>query len=73
MWVCVNFSRCLVDDLYFQYFVEGVIICHEFTDALAEFTDLNADLPQEGAACPLSHDNDCFRVNFGQIKFHDEP
>ena len=41
--------------------------CHEGTDALVEFTDMDADKPQEGAACPLSHDHDCLRVHFFQI------
>ena len=54
----------MVDDLYFWYFVEGVVIFHEGTDALSEVTDLEADIPQESAACPTSHDHDCFRVNF---------
>ena len=44
--VCVGFSRCVVDYLYFWYFVEGVVIIHEVTDALAEVTDLDADIPQ---------------------------
>ena len=65
LWVCVELSRCVVDNLYFRYCVEGVIICHEGTDALAEFTDLDADIPQEVAASPLSHDHDCFWVHFG--------
>ena len=51
-------SRCMVDNFYFWYFVEGVIFFHEGTDALAEVTDLDVDIPQEGAACPLSHDHD---------------
>ena len=55
----------MVDDFYFWYCVEGVVICHEGTDALAEFTDLDADIPQEVAASPLSHDHDCFWVHFG--------
>ena len=44
----------MVDDLYFLYCAEGVVICHEGTDALAEVTDLDADIPQESAACPTS-------------------
>ena len=43
---------------------------HEGTDALSEVTDLDADIPQEGADCPLSHDYDFLRVHFGQIDFH---
>ena len=43
---------------------------HEGTDALAEVTDLDADIPQEGAACPSSHDHDSSQVQFGQIEFH---
>ena len=64
------FSWCVVDNFYFWYCVEGVIVCHEGTDSLAEVTDLDADIPQEGAAYPSSHDHDFFRVQFGQIEFH---
>ena len=46
---------------------------HEITDALAEVTDLDADLPQEEAACPTSHDHDCFRVHCIQIEFNGKP
>ena len=68
-----HFSRCVVENLYFWYCVEGVIVCHEVTGALAEVTDLDADIPQECAACPSSHDHDGSRVHFGQIEFHGEP
>ena len=70
MWVCVELCRCVVDYICFWYFVEGVIIFHEGTDALAEVTDLDADIPQEGADCPSSYDYDCFWVHFGHIDFH---
>ena len=50
--VLCSFSRCVVDNLYFWYCVEDVIVCREGTDALAEVTDLDADIPQEGAAFP---------------------
>ena len=73
LWVCVGFSRRVVDNLYFRYCVKGVVIFHEVTDALAEFTDLDADIPQESAACPTSHDHDCFWVHFSQVEFHGEP
>ena len=73
MWVCVVLSWCVIDNLYLWYCVERLIVCHEGTDALAEVADLDEDIPQEGAACPLSHDHDCFRVHFGQIKFHGKP
>ena len=73
MWVCVVVSWCVVDHLYFWYCVEIVIVCHEGSDALSEVTDLDADIPQEGDVCPLSHDNDCFQVHFGQIEFHGKP
>ena len=63
----------MVDDFYLWYFVEGIIICHEGTDALAEVTDLYADIPQEVASCPSSHDNDYLWVHFDQIEFHGEP
>ena len=56
--VCVGLTRYVVDDFYFWYFVEGVVICHEGTDALADVTDLDADIPQEITACPTSHDHD---------------
>ena len=42
----------MVDDFYFWYCVEGVIVYREGTDALVEVTDLDVDIPQEGAACP---------------------
>ena len=57
----------MVGDLYFCYCVEGVIGCHEVNNALAEVTGLDADILQEGAAFPSSHDHDCLRVHFGQI------
>ena len=66
-------SRCVVDNFYLWYCVEGVIVCHEGTDTLAEFTELDADIPQEGATCPLSHDHDCLWIHFGQIDFHVKP
>ena len=50
-----------------------MIVCHEGTGALAEFTDLDADIPQEGTACPSSHDHDGYQVHFGQIEFHGKP
>ena len=59
--------RVLVDNFYFWYFVESVIACHEGSDALAKVTDLDADIPEEGAAYPSSHDHDCLRVHLGQI------
>ena len=63
----------MVDNFYLWYCVEGVGFFHEGTAALAELTDLDVDIPQEGAACLSSHDHDCFHVQFGQIKFHGEP
>ena len=45
LWVCVGLYRCMVDDFYFKYLVEVVVICHEGTDALADVTDLDADIP----------------------------
>ena len=56
MWVSVVLPWFVVDNFYFWYLVEVVIVFHNVTDALAEFTDLNADIPQKGAACPSSHD-----------------
>ena len=35
-----------------------MIFCHEGTDAFAEVTDLDADILQDGAAFPSSHDHD---------------
>ena len=63
----------MVHDFYFWYFIEGVVVCSEGIDALSEVTDLDEDIPQEGAACPSSHDHDFFQVHFGQIEFHGEP
>ena len=60
----------MVDDFYFRYCVEGVTICHEGNDALAEVTDLDEDIPQEGAACPPPHDHNCFWVQFDHIEFY---
>ena len=60
----------MLDNLYFWYCVETVIGFHEVTDALDGVTDLDVNIPQEGAACPSSHDRDCFWVHFGQIEFH---
>ena len=51
----------------------NLLFCREVTDALAEVTDLDADIPQEGAAFPSSHDYDCFWIHFGQIEFHGKP
>ena len=47
--------------------------CHEVNDDLSEVIDLDADIPQEGASFPSSHDHDCFWVHFGQIEFHGKP
>ena len=58
---------------YFWYCVECVTVCHEGSDALAGVTDQDADIPQEGSACPSSHDHDCFRLHIGQIEFHNKP
>ena len=63
-------SWCVVDNFYFCYSAESVIGCHEGTDALDEVTDLDVDVPQEDAACSLSHDHDCLWVNFVQKGFH---
>ena len=43
-------SWCVVDNLFFWYCLESVVFCHEGTDALAEFTELDEDIPQEGDA-----------------------
>ena len=63
----------MVENFNLWYCVEGVRISHEGPDALSEVTDLDSDIPLEGAACPSSHDHDCFRVHFGHIEFHGEP
>ena len=62
LWICVVVSWGVVDNFYFWYCVESVIFCHEGTDALAEVTDLDAYIPQEGAACPSPHDHGFFSV-----------
>ena len=59
--------------LLFWYCVEGVVICHEGTDALSEVTDMHAYIPQEIAAFPTSHDHAFFWVHFSQVEFHGEP
>ena len=66
-------SWCVVDKLFFWYCVEILLVCHEGADALDEVTDLDADIPQEGAAHPLSHDHDFFWINFAQIEIHGKP
>ena len=38
-------TRCMVDDFYFWYCVEGVVACHEGIDAFSDFTYLAADIP----------------------------
>ena len=58
MWFCVVISWCVIDNFYLWYCVESLLACHEGTDTLAEVTDLDADIPQEGTACPSSHDHD---------------
>ena len=58
---------------YLWYCIEGVVICHEVTGALAEVADLDADILQESAVSPTSHDHDCFWVHFSQVDFHGEP
>ena len=57
----------MVDNFYFYYCVESVIIFHEVIDDLAEVADLDADILQEVDACPLSHNCDYLRVTFGHI------
>ena len=66
-------SRWVVNNYYLWNIAEGVIVCHEGTNAFAEVTDLDADIPQEGVACPSSHDHVFFWLQFGQIEFHGEP
>ena len=56
---------CWVDQvcgrrLLFLVCLEGVVICYEGTDSLAEVTDLDADTLQESVACPSSHDHDFY-------------
>ena len=63
----------MVDDFYFWYCVEGVVIFHEGTDAVADFTYLDADIPQESNACQTSHYHDCFWVHFSKVEFHGKP
>ena len=73
LWVCVVVSWYVVENFYFWYHLDIVIVCHEDTDALAEVTDMDADIQQEVAAFPSSCDHGCFRVHFGQIYFHGKP
>ena len=46
------FSVLVCGRQLFLYSVESVIGCYEGTDALAEVTDLDVDIPQEGANFP---------------------
>ena len=73
LWFCVVVSWCVVENLYFWYCVEILFVFHEDTGALAEFTDLDADIPKEGADLPSFHDHDCFLIQFGRIYFHGKP
>ena len=73
LWFYAVLSWCVLDNLYFWYCVEIVIVCHGVTDALAEGTDLDLDITQEGAAYRSSHDHDCFRLHLVQIDFHGKP
>ena len=66
LWVCVVVSWCVADKFYLWYCVENVIVCHEVTDDLAEVTDLDADILQEGAACQSSHDHDFSGYTFAR-------
>ena len=47
-----------------------MLFYREGTDALAEGSDLDADIPQEGAALPSYHDHGGSWVHFCQIEFH---
>ena len=62
---CVVLSWCVVDNICFRYFIEGLFVSHEGTDALAEVSDLDADIPQEGVTIPSSHDRDFLWIHFG--------
>ena len=73
LWFYVVVYWCVVDNFYLWYCVEVVIGCHEVNNALDDVTDLDDDIPQEGAACPLSHDHDCFWVQFVHIELHGRP
>ena len=66
MWFYVALSWCAVDNICFWYCTEGFFVGHEGTDALAEVSDLDADILQEDVARPLSHDHDCLWINFGK-------
>ena len=48
----------MIDNLYLCYCVESLLVCHEGTDALAEVTELDVDIAQEGDACPYPHYHD---------------
>ena len=56
-----------------DYEVRHNLLWRRDTDTLDEVTELDLDIPQEGAALPSSHDRDCFQVNFDQIYFHGKP
>ena len=66
-------SWCEVENFCFRYCIKSLLVCHEGTDTLAEFADLGADIPQEGAACPSYHDHDFVWIQFIQKEFHGKP
>ena len=65
MWFGVVLSWRVVYNIFFQYCIESLFVSHEGTESLAEVSDLDADILQEGVAIPLSHDNYCLWIQFG--------
>ena len=58
MWFCVVLSWFVVHNICFRYYIEGLFFSNEGTDALAEVSDLDVDITQEGVTIPSSHDSD---------------
>ena len=57
MWFGVILSWSVVENIWFWYFIEWLFVHHEGTDDLPEVAGLDTNIPQEGVASPLSHDN----------------
>ena len=62
MWFGVVLYWNVIENICLRYCIELLFISHQGTDALDEVADMDADIPQEGVARPLSHDHDCLCI-----------
>ena len=60
-----GFTRSVVYEFCFLYFVEGLDGYNEVTDAFDEVSDLNQDVPEEGIAEPSPNYHYRFWVYYG--------